>query len=140
MSSENDGGYEYILSAFERYGVQLSVPYRAAGRSLKSLVRAGSALSFAQATSSGGTGLAIRAIERTPIWYRHILVWRRNHPISRHAAMLHQAAIECYIQSIADSPVFQHWLCRNGMLSDLSSLFALESAEPFGIVQQYKNV
>jgi DNA-binding transcriptional LysR family regulator len=133
---DNDGGCEYILGAFARCGdVRPSTRQRAGGSALRTLIRANSGIAFAQATSPGSVGLAIRSIKETPIWYRHVLVWRRNHPIAGHATALRQAAIECYTAAIADSPVFQHWLDRHGMRSDPSSLFAVESAEPFGIVR-----
>jgi hypothetical protein len=68
------------------------------------------------------------------VWYRHVLVWRRSHPVSRCADILRQAAIESYTAAIADSPVFEHWLRRHGM-ADPGPLFEFESAEPFGIVR-----
>jgi len=133
---DNDGGCEYILGTFARYGdIRPSMRQRVGGSALRTLIRANSGVAFAQATSPGGIGLAIRSIEETPIWYRHVLVWRRNHPIAQHSTALRQAAIECYIAAIGDSPVFQHWLDRRDLRSDPSALFALESAEPFGIVR-----
>lgn len=137
ISPDDDRGCEYLVGAFERHHGRPNLRHRAAGNVLTSLVRAGAGIAFAQATSPGRNGTTIRAIADTPVWYRHVLLWRRNHPIAQHADLLRRAAIESYTNAIADSPTFQLWLRRRGIASDPNLLFSLESSGPFGLTRHF---
>ncbi|HJP74109.1 MAG TPA: LysR substrate-binding domain-containing protein, partial [Pseudonocardiaceae bacterium] len=137
ISPDDDRGCEYLVGSFERHHCQPNPRHRAAGNVLTALVRAGVGIAFAQATSPGRAGITIRAIADTPVWYRHVLLWRRNHPIAQHAGLIRQAAIDSYTNAIADSPAFQLWLRRRGIAGDPNLLFSLESSDPFSLTGHY---
>ena len=137
LSPDDDRGCEYLVGSFERHRGRPNLRHRAAGNVLTALVRAGAGIAFAQATSPGWSGITIQAITDTPVWYRHVLLWRRSHPIARHAGLLRQAAVTSYTDAIGDSPTFQLWLRRRGIASDPNLLFSLESSEPFGLTRHH---
>jgi DNA-binding transcriptional LysR family regulator len=137
LSPDDDRGCEYLVGSFERRHCRPNLRHRAAGSVLSALVRAGAGIAFAQATSPGRSGVTIQAVTDTPVWYRHVLLWRRNHPIAQHADLLRQAAFDSYTNAISDSPTFQLWLRRRGLAGDPKLLFSLESSGPFSLTHHY---
>ncbi len=137
ISPDDDRGCDYLVGSFEQHDCRPNPRDRAAGNVLTALVRAGAGIAFAQATSPGRAGITIRAIAETPVWYRHVLLWRRNHPIAKHADLLRKAAIGSYTAAIADSPTFQRWLRQRGIAGNPNLLFTIESSDPFGLTRRY---
>lgn len=126
-----DRCWEYYYDTFERAGIELRVRHQVGGSVLKDLVRAGHGVSLCQATSPGGPGLTIRRLAGTPLWYRHCVLWRREHPIAGQHRLLTHALADVYTSSAEGSATYGTWLKAHRLT--IADVLAAEAAEPFGI-------
>ncbi|WP_329199023.1 MULTISPECIES: LysR family transcriptional regulator [unclassified Streptomyces] len=114
---DGDRTREYWSSVCALTGRRPSAPHEAEGRQLLELVRAGLAVSLCQATFAETPGVAVRPLAGNPLWYRHVLAWHRDGPLSCHGDALLRAVAAGYLATSAASPVYMAWRHRHPTLS-----------------------
>ncbi|MFG2639635.1 LysR family transcriptional regulator [Streptomyces sp. NPDC048370] len=100
---------EYWSSACASAGRRTATPYEAEGRQLIELVRAGLAVSLCQATFLESPGVVVRPLAGNPLWYRHVLAWRRDGPLAGHGDAILRTVTAGYLDICAASPVYARW-------------------------------
>ncbi|GGV03422.1 LysR family transcriptional regulator [Streptomyces filipinensis] len=117
---DGDRTREYWSSVFSRTGRQPHAPYEAEGQQLIDVVRAGLAVSLCQATFTEVPGVAVRPLFRSPLWYRHVLGWRRDGPLAAHGDVVVRRVAEGYLAACAAAPAYARWRRRHPELPRLS--------------------
>lgn len=79
---------------------------------LQELIAAGLGISIVQATTRPLADVVVRPLAGTPIWFRHLLVWRRAAVSDQVVESLFGAATSAYRGLIAGSPHFRAWAAR----------------------------
>ncbi|GGX35795.1 LysR family transcriptional regulator [Streptomyces noursei] len=110
---DSDRTREYWSSIFTLADRHPRIPYEAEGRQLVEIVRAGLAVSLCQATFIEVPGVAVRALTGNPLWYRHVLAWRRDGPLARHGEAILRRVGDGYLGSCAASPAYARWRERH---------------------------
>ncbi|EST36708.1 hypothetical protein M878_01020 [Streptomyces roseochromogenus subsp. oscitans DS 12.976] len=110
---DSDRTREYWSSVFSRTGRQPHTPYEAEGRQLIDIVRAGLAVSLCQATYIEVAGVAVRPLAGNPLWYRHVLGWRRDGPPAAHADKIVRRVAAGYLATCASAPAYARWRRRH---------------------------
>ncbi|MGW2633404.1 LysR family transcriptional regulator [Streptomyces chattanoogensis] len=110
---DGDRTREYWSSVCAHTDRRPCTPYEAEGRQLIEIVRAGLAVSLCQATFLEVPGVAVRPLSGNPLWYRHILAWRRDGPLAAHGAVIRRRVTDGYLDTCAASPVYARWRERH---------------------------
>ncbi|OLZ64122.1 LysR family transcriptional regulator [Streptomyces sp. IMTB 2501] len=110
---DSDRTREYWSSVFSRTGRQPHTPYEAEGRQLIDIVRAGLAVSLCQATYTEVDGVAVRPLAGNPLWYRHVLGWRRDGPPAAHGDKIVRRVVAGYLATCATAPAYARWRRRH---------------------------
>ncbi|MGW1490086.1 LysR family transcriptional regulator [Streptomyces sp. NPDC002402] len=110
---DTDRTREYWASVFALADRQPKTPYEAEGRQLIELVRAGLAVSLCQATFIAVPGVAVRPLAGNPIWYRHVLAWRRDGPLAAHGDEIFRRVGKGYLATCAATPAYARWQERH---------------------------
>ncbi|MFI6845653.1 LysR family transcriptional regulator [Kitasatospora sp. NPDC050467] len=79
---------------------------------LQEMVAAGLGISAVQATTRPLAHVVVKPLAGTPIWVRHLLVWRPGGVSGEVVETLFGAAAAAYRDLIAASPAFQAWAAR----------------------------
>ncbi|GGP33077.1 LysR family transcriptional regulator [Streptomyces abikoensis] len=106
---DSDRTREYWSTALALTGRRPRTPYEAEGRQLVELVRAGLAVSLCQATFLEVPGVVVRPLAGDPLWYRHVLGWRRDGPLAGRGEEIVRRVGAGYLDSCAASPVYARW-------------------------------
>ncbi|AOR30582.1 LysR family transcriptional regulator [Streptomyces fodineus] len=106
---DSDRTREYWASVFSRTGRQPHTPYEAEGRQLIDIVRAGLAVSLCQATFIEVPGVVVRPLAGDPLWYRHVLGWRRDGPLAAYGDEIVRRVAEGYLATCAAAPAYARW-------------------------------
>ncbi|MEU1629400.1 LysR family transcriptional regulator [Streptomyces sp. NPDC020096] len=110
---DNDRTREYWSTTFLVTGHRMRTVHEADGRLLVEIIRSGHAVSFCQATFEERPGIAVRPLSGNPLWYRHLLAWHQDGPLTPIRSTLTHHATEAYRTASARSPVYQSWLKRH---------------------------
>ncbi|MBP0448601.1 LysR family transcriptional regulator [Kitasatospora sp. RG8] len=79
---------------------------------LQEMIAAGLGISVVQATTRPLADVVVKPLAGTPIWVRHLLVWRPGGVSGEVVETLFGAAAAAYRDLIAASPTFQAWAAR----------------------------
>ncbi|KPI12856.1 transcriptional regulator, LysR family [Actinobacteria bacterium OV450] len=118
---DGDRTREYWSSVSALAGRRPSAPHEAEGRQLIELVRAGLAVSLCQATFTEAPGVTVRPLAGNPLWYRHVLAWQRDGPLTSHADDLLRTVAAGYLETCTASPVYADWRRRHPTLAQPSA-------------------
>jgi DNA-binding transcriptional LysR family regulator len=110
---DDDRTREYYALACLAAGFDMRVPHDIEGTPLLDLIRAGSAITFCQATFRTGPGMTARPLTGNPLWYRHVLLWHREGPFGPHGAAVARLAAEVYKDATRRNATYPAWLTRN---------------------------
>ncbi|MFI1368947.1 LysR family transcriptional regulator [Streptomyces griseochromogenes] len=110
---DSDRTREYWASVFSLMGRQPCTPYEAEGRQLIDIVRAGLAVSLCQATFIEVPGVTVRPLAGDPLWYRHVLGWRRDGPVAAHGEEIVRRVAQGYRATCAAIPAYARWRERH---------------------------
>ncbi|MEU2717028.1 LysR family transcriptional regulator [Streptomyces sp. NPDC007205] len=110
---DSDRTREYWASVFSLMDRQPYTPFEAEGRQLIEIVRAGLAISLCQATFIEVPGVAVRPLSGNPLWYRHVLAWRRDGPLAPHGDDIARRVGKGYLATCAASPAYARWCERH---------------------------
>ncbi|WP_035794619.1 LysR family transcriptional regulator [Kitasatospora mediocidica] len=86
--------------------------YRGGRLELQDLVAAGLGISLVQATTRPSRAVVVRPLTGTPIWVRHLLLWRTAAVGAEVVEALFGAASAAYRDLVADAPHLQSWSGR----------------------------
>ncbi|MEV8531976.1 LysR family transcriptional regulator [Streptomyces sp. NPDC051211] len=106
---DGDRTREYWASVCALTGRTPSAPYEAEGRQLIEIIRAGLAVSLCQATFIETPGIAIRPLTGNPLWYRHLLAWRQDGPLTSYETEILRRVTTGYQTTCTSSPAYTHW-------------------------------
>ncbi|TVL88642.1 LysR family transcriptional regulator [Streptomyces sp. SAJ15] len=104
---------EYWASAAALTDRRPHTPYEAEGRQLIELVRAGLAVSLCQATFIEVPGTTVRPLAGNPLWYRHVLAWHRDGPLTAHGTAILRDVGTGYLELCAELPAYARWRSRH---------------------------
>ncbi|NUT44765.1 MAG: LysR family transcriptional regulator [Thermoactinospora sp.] len=104
---DDDRVREYWSTVFHAAGLTIRVLHEVEGPVLIDLLLAGEGVSLCQATFRQQPGLAVRPIAGDPLWYRHLLAWRREGPVGGEIA---GPAARAYAEVVGRNPVYPAWL------------------------------
>jgi DNA-binding transcriptional LysR family regulator len=107
--SPEDRTPEYWMRVLLDTGKLPRVRYEAEGRMLAELVRHGVAVSLCQASFVETPGLAVRPITGDPLWFRHILAWHQDGPISGAGEILAQDVLKFYLDACLPNEAYRRW-------------------------------
>ncbi|QKV96955.1 LysR family transcriptional regulator [Streptomyces sp. NA02950] len=110
---DSDRTHEYWTSVFALTDHRPRAPYEAEGRQLIEIIRAGLAVSLCQATFIEIPGVAVRPLAGNPLWYRHVLAWRRDSPLAPHGEAILRRVHDGYLNSCATGSVYARWRERH---------------------------
>ena len=110
---DDDRTREYYALACLAAGFEMRVLHDIEGTPLVDLIRAGHAVTFCQATYRTNPGITARPIVGNPLWYRHVLIWRRNGPLKSHAATITALAATAYEEATRRNSAYPRWLARH---------------------------
>ncbi|GHI03946.1 LysR family transcriptional regulator [Streptomyces cellostaticus] len=110
---DSDRTREYWTSVFALTDLRPRTPYEAEGRQLIEIVRAGLAVSLCQATFIEVPGVAVRPLAGNPLWYRHVLAWRRDSPLAPHGEAILRRVHDGYLSSCATGTTYARWRERH---------------------------
>ncbi|MBT2459822.1 LysR family transcriptional regulator [Streptomyces sp. ISL-86] len=110
---DSDRTLEYWSSVCALTGRRPFTPYEAEGRQLIEIVRAGLAVSLCQATFNEVPGVAVRPLAGNPLWYRHILAWRREGPLTEHGPEILRRVADGYLATCLDGSAYTSWRKRH---------------------------
>lgn len=88
-------------------------PYEAEGRQLIEIVRAGLAVSLCQATFIQAPGTVVRPLTGDPLWYRHLLAWHRDGPLTSQEPDILRRVTQGYHTTRTTSPTYANWRRRH---------------------------
>ncbi|MGI5347173.1 LysR family transcriptional regulator [Streptomyces sp. CA-250714] len=109
---DSDRTREYWSSVFSRTDHHPHIPYEAEGRQLVEIVRAGLAVSLCQATFIEVPGVAVRPLAGNPLWYRHVLAWHHDGPLTPHGEAILRHVRDGYLNACSNSPTYARWQQR----------------------------
>lgn len=104
---DDDRVREYWSTVFHAEGLHPRVPHEVEGPLLLDLVLEGQGVSLCQATFRDRPGLAIRPIDGDPLWYRHLLAWQREGPVTSEVV---EQARRAHAAATTHNEVYPAWL------------------------------
>jgi DNA-binding transcriptional LysR family regulator len=113
--SPQDRTPEYWMRVLLDTGKLPRVRYEAEGRMLAELVRHGLAVSLCQASFVETPGLVVRPITGDPLWFRHILAWHQDGPISSSGEALAQDVLKFYLDACVPNESYRRWRSRRNL-------------------------
>ncbi|MEU3354528.1 LysR family transcriptional regulator [Streptomyces sp. NPDC037389] len=117
---DSDRTREYWSTALALTGRRPRTPYEAEGRQLIEIVRSGLAVSLCQATFLEVPGVVVRPLAGAPLWYRHVLGWRRDGPLAGRGGEIVRRVGADYLAACASSPVYARWRERHPRSAQLA--------------------
>jgi DNA-binding transcriptional LysR family regulator len=110
---DDDRTHEYYALACLAAGFELRPTHDIEGTPLLDLIRAGHAVTFCQATFRSAPGLAVVPLAGTPLWYRHVLIWRREGAFAEHGPLVAGIAATAYQDAARRNAAYPAWLSRH---------------------------
>ncbi|GIG61717.1 transcriptional regulator [Longispora fulva] len=80
---------------------------------LEAMIFQGMGVTAVQPTHRASDRMLIRPLAGTPIWFRHLLLWRTDSPCGDVADALHHYVTGAYRDLIAHAPHYQAWATRH---------------------------
>ncbi|GIG59966.1 transcriptional regulator [Longispora fulva] len=115
VSPDDGAGWPGVLhDAFRAAGfTPVTVHEVTAIDQLQAMVSQGMGVTAIQPTARATDRMLIKPMTGDPLWFRHLLIWRRDGPAAEVADSLHHYVTGAYRDLIAHTPHYQAWAARN---------------------------